>query len=38
MKNETCSKCILDSTVPEIFFDETGVCNYCIINDEIMKE
>ena len=38
MENKICSKCILDSTVPEIFFDEGGVCNYCKINDEIMKE
>ena len=38
MGNKICSKCILDSTVPEIFFDEEGVCNYCKINDEIMKE
>ena len=38
MKKEICSKCILDTTVPEIFFDEQGVCNYCKINDEIMKE
>ena len=33
-----CSKCILDTTVPEIFFDEKGVCNYCKINNEIMKK
>lgn len=38
MENKICSKCILDSTVPEIFFDEDGVCNYCKINDEIMQE
>jgi len=24
-----CSKCILPSTMPFIFFDEKGVCNYC---------
>lgn len=38
MKTQVCSKCILDSTVPEIFFDDEGVCNYCEINDEIMKQ
>jgi len=27
----------LDTTVPEIYFDQDGVCNYCKINDEIMK-
>ena len=25
-----CNKCILPDTVPYIFFDEGGVCNYCI--------
>ena len=24
-----CSKCILPATMPFIFFDEKGVCNYC---------
>lgn len=24
-----CSKCVMDSTDPEIVFDEEGVCNYC---------
>ncbi len=38
METQVCSKCILDTTVPEIFFDEQGVCNYCKINDEIMKQ
>ncbi len=37
-KEQICSKCILDTTVPEITFDEEGVCNYCKINDEIMRE
>ena len=37
-KRQICSKCILDLTVPEIFFDNDGVCNYCKINDEIMLE
>mgnify|MGYP006259653683 FL=1 len=25
-----CNKCILPDTVPFIFFDEDGICNYCI--------
>ena len=37
MKN-ICSKCILDNTVPEIYYNTDGVCNYCEMNDEIMKE
>ena len=38
MNNKICSRCILDTTVPEIYFNNNGVCNYCEINDEIMKE
>ena len=33
-----CSKCILDSSVPDIQFDERGVCNFCKIHDEMEKE
>jgi N-acetyl sugar amidotransferase len=33
-----CTRCILDNTVPEITYDEKGICNYCKINDEIMRE
>jgi N-acetyl sugar amidotransferase len=31
MKSETriCTRCVLDNTVPDIAFDENGVCNYC---------
>lgn len=24
-----CSRCVMDSTVPDIFFNNDGVCNYC---------
>lgn len=33
-----CSRCILDTTVPSIRFDEKGVCNYCKIHDEMEKK
>jgi len=34
MSNLICSRCIFDSTVPNISFDEDGVCSYCQqIND-----
>jgi len=26
---QICTHCIMDTTVPEIEFDENGVCNYC---------
>lgn len=32
-----CSRCILDTTVPDIHFDKDGVCNYCKIHDELEK-
>ena len=28
-----CSRCLLDTTVPEIRFDSDGVCQYCKIHD-----
>ncbi len=27
--NRICVRCVLDTTVPDIVFDENGVCNYC---------
>jgi N-acetyl sugar amidotransferase len=29
-----CVRCVMDTTDPEIVFDETGVCNHCIAFDE----
>ncbi|WP_150125587.1 N-acetyl sugar amidotransferase [Sphingomonas sp. LM7] len=26
---QTCSRCIMDTTAPDIVFDEQGICNYC---------
>lgn len=37
-KNKICSRCILDQSVPEIVFDENGVCNYCKIHDILEEE
>ncbi len=36
-KVQTCTRCILDSTVADIWFDEKGVCKYCHIHDEMEK-
>lgn len=33
-----CSRCLYDETVPNIRFDENGVCNYCYIHDELNRE
>ena len=27
---KTCKRCILNSTIPEITFNEQGICNYCL--------
>ena len=35
MNRNICTKCILDSSVPEILFDEEGECNYCKIHAEL---
>jgi len=36
-KIQICSKCIYDSRVPNISFDEEGVCNYCHQVTELEK-
>ena len=35
---QVCSRCIYDETIPDVVFDEDGVCNYCHINDKFLKE
>ena len=32
-----CCRCILDTTVSDIWFDEKGECKYCKIHDEMEK-
>jgi N-acetyl sugar amidotransferase len=33
-----CSRCIYDDKVPGIRFDESGVCNYCLMINELENE
>lgn len=33
-----CSRCLYDETIPNISFDENGVCNYCHIHDQLNEE
>jgi N-acetyl sugar amidotransferase len=33
-----CSRCVLDTTVPDIRFDDKGICNYCKMHDELEKK
>lgn len=35
---QTCSRCIYDTTIPYITFDQQGVCNYCIQHDELDRQ
>lgn len=32
-----CTRCVYDDTVPNIIYDENGVCNYCHQHDELCK-
>lgn len=38
MKYKICSRCIFDSNIPNILFDETGVCNYCVQIDALEEK
>lgn len=35
---KTCTRCIIDDTVPGITFDANGVCPFCKMHDEIEKK
>jgi tRNA(Ile)-lysidine synthase TilS/MesJ len=32
---QICTKCIYDTKVPKITFDQEGVCNYCKMIDDL---
>ncbi|HRG36967.1 MAG TPA: 7-cyano-7-deazaguanine synthase, partial [Bacteroidia bacterium] len=36
--SKICTRCILDTTVADIWFDDKGECKYCKINDEMEKD
>lgn len=33
-----CSRCIMDTTVPGIWFDENGECSYCKLHDKMDRQ
>jgi N-acetyl sugar amidotransferase len=33
-----CNRCLYDETVPNISFDEEGVCNYCKTHDQLDRD
>ena len=38
MSKVICSRCIYDSTIPAITFDDKGVCNYCLQIDQLQEQ
>lgn len=38
MKTQICKKCIFDSKIPSIVFDDEGVCNYCRQIESLIDE
>jgi N-acetyl sugar amidotransferase len=32
---QVCARCVYNETVPNIRFDDAGVCNYCVLHDEM---
>ena len=36
-KQRVCSRCISDSSIPGIRFDDRGICNFCKAHDELEK-
>ncbi len=35
---QICTRCVMDTTDPDIEFDKNGVCNHCRKYDDIVKE
>lgn len=35
---QICSRCIYDSSVPAIIFDDNGICNYCKMIDNLKSQ
>lgn len=38
MSKTICTRCIYDSTIPAITFDDKGVCNYCLQIDGLQEQ
>lgn len=36
--NQICTRCVMDMTDPEIFFDDKGVCNHCHHFDDVVSK
>lgn len=38
IKNQICSRCVMDTSVPDIIFDNSGECNYCKVHDALDQD
>lgn len=34
---QICTRCVMDTTDSEIYFDENGVCNHCLYFEKVLK-
>lgn len=37
IKKQLCNRCVLDSRVPGITFDQQGICSHCALHDKLDK-
>jgi N-acetyl sugar amidotransferase len=37
LKMQVCTRCVQDSTVPGIYFDNNGECNFCALHDKMCE-
>jgi predicted DCC family thiol-disulfide oxidoreductase YuxK len=37
MKTKICTRCVSDTTMEEIKYDENGVCNFCKNHDKFIE-
>ncbi len=37
LPHQICKRCVQDTTVPGISFDQSGICNFCHLHDEMTK-
>ena len=38
MNVQRCTRCVMDTTDPDIVFDSNGVCNHCLQYDDLVAE
>lgn len=38
MENKVCTRCVMDTSDPDIYFDDKGVCNHCKHAEKVLSE